>query len=190
MVASLEKALPGIQSFIDEGYYTCNKLKSITMSIGDPSGGNGTELVYIVEPSEFEKYIENSYLLKPDWTKIIFPNNITLSPINIMDPTWQSAFGLPYDLISYASSTDFSFSNDFNCLAPSSLQSGYGIISNISNKYIIMENINGGQTKLNLGTCTRLEVSQFLSTIGQRIYWRGVSTSNSNEFNIYRASCI
>lgn len=155
MVVSLEKSLPGIQSFIDDGYYTCMRLRNITIAMGDKNG-NGTEIVYIVGPTDFSSYIETSYTLKPDWKQINLPQNVTLSPLNIMDPSWQAAFGLPYDLVSYASSIDFSFANDFNCLSPSSLQSGYGVISSIFNKQIIMENPDGGQTKLTLGTCTRL----------------------------------
>jgi hypothetical protein len=33
MITSLTKALPGVQSFIDSGYYTCIKISDITMSL-------------------------------------------------------------------------------------------------------------------------------------------------------------
>jgi hypothetical protein len=72
-----------------------------------------------------------------------------------MDLSWQASYGYPYSLASYATSTDFSFNNDFNCLTPSSLQSGMGTIVSIVSRVIIIM-ADSGQVKLNLGACTRV----------------------------------
>lgn len=94
-------------------------------------------------------------MLKPDWTKIVIGKIITLNAYNIMDLSWQAAYGYPYSLASYASSTDFSFNNDFNCLTPSSLQSGMGVIVSIVSRVIVL-NAESGQIRLNLGACSRI----------------------------------
>lgn len=107
-----------------------------------------------------------------------------------MDSAWQAAFGLPYDIISYASALDFSFPNDFNCLSPSTLMSGFGVIVGIQNRVITIDNQQGGLQTLNLGCCTRIEATQFLPSIGQKIYWRGNPAAKAGEFNTYRATCV
>ena len=174
MVATLSKSLPTIESFIDSNYYQCFKAGNLTTIQND------TMSVYVISLSNFQSYIESSYQLKPDWNRVnIATQQIRLTPINVMDTAWQAAFGLPYDIISYASSQDFSFPNDFNCLSPSSLVSGYGIINGISKRSITIDNLQGGFQTLNLGCCSRLESSQYLPSIGQKIYWRGNPTSKS-----------
>lgn len=87
---------------------------------------------------------------------MILPKSIRLQPINILDSSWQAAYGLPYDTVSFATSKDFSFDADFNCLNPSLLQSGYGVITSIGNRFINMDDPLGMPIKLNLGTCTRV----------------------------------
>lgn len=90
-----------------------------------------------------------------------------------MDSSWQSAYGQPYDIISFANTKDFSFQSDFTCLNPANLQSGFGVITNITSKSITIDNQQGASNVLNLATCSRMETTQFLPSIGQKIYWRG-----------------
>lgn len=185
MVAGLGSSLPGIQKFIDDNYYRCFRANSL------PGSQNGSALVYIVGTADFERYIERAYQLKPDWSKVSFlAPTLKLSPLNILDSMWQSAYGAPYDLVSFAATTDFSFKDDFNCLAPSSLESGFGMIAGIGGRFLLVDNLQGGTLRLNLGTCTRLETAQLLPSIGQRVYWRGNPAGRAGEFNAYRASCV
>lgn len=149
MISGLQRSLPTIQTFIDQNYYSCYARNLVTNK-------NGTAVIYIVGAADFQNYIESSYVIKPDWTTVSFPREIQLTPINILDSSWQAAYGLPYDIISFASSQDFSFGTDFNCLSPSSLQSGYGVITSIGNRYIQMNDMGGSPVRLNLGTCTRV----------------------------------
>lgn len=185
MVASLSKILPTIQSFTDDSYYKCYKASGLS-----PDASQGIP-VYVIALVDFRNYIDSSYQLKTDWTKVnIVSQNIRLTPINVMDSSWQSAYGQPFDVISFANAKDFSFPSDFNCLSPSNLQSGSGIIKSIGSRSITVDNLQGGLNTLNLSTCTRMETTQFLPSIGQTVYWRGNAGAQSGSFNIYRASCI
>lgn len=104
---------------MDENYYRCNNASNLS------TNQNGSEIIYVVGVPDFQKYIQSSYQVQPNWSKISLPTeNIRLNRVSILDPTWQGAFGNPYDSISFINSKDFSFKNDFNCLNPSTLQSG------------------------------------------------------------------
>lgn len=185
MVAALSKSIPTIQTFVDDNYYKCYRATSLATQQA------GSVTVYVITIPNFQSYIETSYQIQPDWTRVnLVGQEIRLTPINIMDSAWQAAYGLPYDIVSYASSKDFSFPSDFNCLNPSTLISGMGLITSISNRYITIDNLQGGTQMLNLGTCSRLETTGFLPSIGQRVYWRGNPGTKVGEFNVYRASCI
>lgn len=87
---------------------------------------------------------------------------------------------------------EFSFQGDFNCLEPSQLAPGSGIIREIKERVIFVEiNVGGNrqETVLNLGACTRIETTASVPKIGQSIYWTGSSVAKNN-INIYRATCI
>lgn len=137
--------------------------------------------MYIIPVRHIQNYLETSYSLKVDPKFLnIISNEIRLSPINILDSAWQTSIGQPYDIVQYAGSKDFSFSEDFNCLNPSILTSGVGIIRKIESRNIIIDNMNSGTYILNLGTCSRIETSQLLPTVGQKVFWRGVPGALKN----------
>lgn len=113
-------------------------------------------MIYIVAANDFQNYIQNAYQLQFDSGKVKLPTSVKLRPLSLLDSTWESSFGVPYDIISYSSTKDYSFNSDFNCLNPSSLVSGSGIINSIGNRFIEIDTGDGTIKKLNLGPCTRL----------------------------------
>jgi hypothetical protein len=126
MVGTLGRSVPTIQNYLDNNYYSCYGIESMIVN------RTGDSIVYIINLGDFQKYIEASYLLKPDCVKInLPPGTVQLTTLNLLDSTWQAAFGYPYNTLSYATTTDFSFLDDFNCLNPSNLISGFGTITRI-----------------------------------------------------------
>lgn len=130
MISGLQKTLPTISEFVDNNYYKCFKANNLEVTKQDNT------IVYVVGANEFQNYIQNAYQLQPDWSNIKLPTSIKLRAISLLDSAWQSSYGVPYDTISYSSTKDYSFNSDFNCLNPSSLISGSGIINSIGNKFI------------------------------------------------------
>mgnify|MGYP000865136869 FL=1 len=172
MITTLQNNIPTIQEFIDKSIFDCFKAPHLEII------KNGSSVVYVVSASDFQTYIESVYQLSSSLT-LKLPSQIKFSQINIMDSQWQSSYGLPYDLLSFANAKDFSFSSDFNCLNPSSLKSGYGTITTIGSKFIEFTNGSGEINKLKLGTCTRLETTSLLPGVGQTIYWRGTASEST-----------
>lgn len=125
--------------------------------------------------------------MKPDTTNLKNPK-ITISPISILDSLWRNNFGNPYEADSFATTREFAFNEDFNCLNPSSLETGSGIITNIGKKFVEVDN-SGKKSRLNLGACSRMESTSQLPKVGQKIYYRGRQVQRG-EYNLYRGSCI
>ena len=119
MVDSLLRSLPSVQGQIDTSYYNCYSLSDIQ------SQTEGTTLVYYIGNKNFQKYLENSYG-NIQVQAISLSGTVTVTPLTILDPTWVAAFGDPYQDSQIAVNKEFSFNEDFNCLNPSTLVSGYG----------------------------------------------------------------
>lgn len=137
MISVLRKSQPNIQEQIDSINYECYKAiveVSRTANI----------LVYYIGKQNFSQYITQSYQLDSASSLISsgLSSTVGITPSSILDPSWSSSFGNPYDSSAISQSTDFSFNNDFNCLAPSSLRTGNGIIKKIESKRIIAD-VNG-----------------------------------------------
>lgn len=147
-------------------------------------------VIYYIGSKSFSEYIKESYKVN-DSASIIgksLSSKVGLTPSSILSKSWSAAYGNPYDVSAISQSTDFSFQEDFNCLAPSSLQTGNGIIQKIESKRIIVD-VNGTSVSLNLSACSRIESTANLPGVGQKIIWRG-NPASSSSYNVYRASCI
>lgn len=174
--------MPNITKQVDDVNYKCNQLKPV-----EPVVQNNTT-IYVVQPTAYTSYIQSCYQIRPDTTNIKSGNKINITPVGILDSLWLNSFGNPYQPTSYAQAKEFTFKEDFNCLVPSGLESGSGVIKSVNKKFIEID--NGGRVqKLNLGACSRLESTNSLPKVGQKIYFRGQKLDRT-EFNLYKGSCV
>lgn len=182
LVKNLQTLLPNITAQVDDVNFKCNQVKTV-----EPVKTSNVT-AYVVVPKDYNVYIQSCYQIKPD-TSNLKTNKVSITPLSILDFNWGNAYGSPYSPASYVQTKDFSFNEDFNCLASSnSLESGYGLIKNINKKYIDID-IQGKACKLNLGACSRMDSTDQLPKVGQRIYYRGQRTSKT-DINLYKGSCV
>lgn len=179
MIATLQTSIPNIQKEIDRHYYYCYG-----------GGAQETEargvVVYIVQGERFGDYLQEQY-----GTNIRAPSNgqVQLQRVNILGKTWVDKFGYPFPDSSLGGNADnFDIAGSFNCLTPSRSIKGSGQIFEIGSDYIGVQMQDGQRVQFGLGTCTRIESTSSLPTIGQNIAYVAVP-SGAQGYNLYQASC-
>lgn len=78
-------------------------------------------------------------------------------------------------------------SGSFSCVDGGSSIKGYGRIYEIGADYLGVEG-DGIRSKLNLGSCSRVESVSELPVIGQNIAYTAVS-SHADGYNLHQATC-
>ena len=127
MISILKKSQPGIQEQIDSLSFDCFQAKDVEVNKTD------NVIVYYIGSQNYSEYIRESYKFEgaSSFVGSNLSSKVEITPSSILSPSWSSSFGNPYDSSAISQSTDFSFQEDFNCLAPSSLKTGNGIIKRI-----------------------------------------------------------
>ena len=127
MISILKKSQPGIQEQIDSLSFDCFQAKDVEVNKTD------NVIVYYIGSQSYSEYIRESYKFEgaSSFVGSKQSSKVEITPSSILSPSWSSSFGNPYDSSDISQSTDFSFQEDFNCLAPSSLRTGNGIIKRI-----------------------------------------------------------
>lgn len=111
---------------------------------------------------------------------------LELRRADIFGPVWSARYGYPFPSSSMGGS-DLGISGSFSCLNPGAAQKGSGVITGIGANYI---EVNTGKSnqKFNLGSCSRIESTSELPTVGQNIAYIGVPSS-AQGYNLYQATC-
>jgi len=112
--------------------------------------------------------------------------SIELRRVDIFGPVCTAQFGFPFTGGSL-DGNGLSLSGSFNCLNPNSVTNGYGTISGISADRITVST-GQGSASLRLGSCSRIESTSQLPTIGQTIAFKAVG-SLAQGYNLYSATC-
>lgn len=120
-------------------------------SVPAPPAQQYTIVAYEIPFREYHSYIRSCYRARPAVNNLQAVKAI-VTPVSILDPLWRTSFGNPYTPDSYSKSKYFEFGEDFNCLNPEFLQTGSGIIKNVSKKTIEIEDELGYRSTLNLGS--------------------------------------
>lgn len=113
--------------------------------------------------------------------------DVAFNRIDVFSPEWAGKYGYPMSKAAF-NNEDFSFAGSFACNNPNLLSTGFGTISNIGSDFIEALDEKGSSRRMVLGSCSRLESTQQLPKIGQRIYWQGAVGSRG--INLYSASCM
>jgi len=181
MIASLKRAIPTVQQEIDRHYYYC-------YGAGVQEQQVQSVVVYVVKGERFGDYLQEQY-----GTNIRAPNvnggQVSLQRVNILGKTWVDKFGYPFAQSSLGGNGDnFNIAGSFNCLTPSKAVKGSGTIYDVGADYIGVQTQDGQRAKFALGTCSRIESTSSLPTIGQNIAYVAVPSS-AQGYNLYQASC-
>ena len=170
--------IPSVQSEIDRHYYYC-------YGEGVQEERNQSVVVYIVQGERFGDYLRSQY-----GTNVRVPNvrgNVQLRRVNILGKTWIEKNGYPFSESSLGGDS-FDIAGSFNCLAPSRSIRGSGQITDIGADYIGVRMEDGSSSRFSLGSCSRIESTSELPTIGQNIAYVAVPSS-ADGYNLYQASC-
>lgn len=171
----MKNFLPNVQAEIDRHYYYCYGEGKVQVK------SQGGVIIYIVRGEAFGNYLRSIY-----GNNVIVPSNVNndvvLNRVDIFGQSWVGAFGYPFATSAFAES---GINGNFECSAANSLSlvRGSGTISKIGTNYIE----SGGQ-RFNLGSCSRLESTNSVPSVGQQFYWSGVPTSNG--LNLYSGTCF
>ena len=180
MIATLKRLIPTAQSEIDRHYYYCYGAGSMTSS--ETSG----VVVYIVQGERFGDYLRTQYgstIRAPSLTR-----DVQLRPVSVFSTQWISAFGYPFSDASMGGDDGFDISGSFQCLNPSKAVKGGGKITEIGADYIGITNYDGHKQRFSLASCSRVESTSELPTVGQNIAYNGVPSS-AGGYNLYQATC-
>ena len=82
----------------------------------------------------------------------------------------------------------FDIAGSFNCLTPSRSVRGQGTITSINSDSIGVRMNDGSTFQFGLGTCSRIESTSSLPTIGMNIAYVAVPSS-ADGYNLYQATC-
>lgn len=177
MIASLKRMIPTVQGEIDRHYYYC-------YGAGAQEREAQGVVVYIVQGERFGDYLQAQY-----GTNIRTPiqGDVRLQTVNILGKTWTDKFGYPFSQTSLGGD-GFDIAGSFNCLTPSKTVKGSGTIVGISGDSIGVRMQDGQTFQFALGSCSRIESTSSLPTIGQNIAYIGVPSS-AQGYNLYQASC-
>ena len=179
MVRNLRRSLPNIQEDIDRIYYACFDTLDVETKLS-----KGV-VIYQMNGESFANYMQSAYgVLPPNPYKTV----VNLTTSNILQDIWASTFGAAFNTEVVASSNEFSFPNDFNCLNPSTLELGFGEIISID-KNIILVAKEGKEVKLKLGACSRVESTVPLPAPGQTVYWKA-NFVGEDTYEVYTALCL
>lgn len=180
MIDSLNRIAPTVSMEIDRQYYFCYGEGAVQQT------QTGGVLVYVVRGESFARYLQNAYGQSVTVSQggVRGGSDISLYRPDIFSSIWASTFGEP---MINRFNNDNSFIGDFNCLTPSGLQSGQGVISSIKNNHMRV-NTNSGSVDLNLGACSRIESDIPLPRVGQDIAFKGVPSS-AGGYNVYSVTC-
>lgn len=179
MITTLKRLIPTVQGEIDRHYYYCYGDGSVS------STANTGVLVYIVEGERFGDYLHQQY-----GTNIRAPQlsqNVRLQQVNIFDGRWVDLYGYPVPDASLGGDS-FDIAGSFGCLSPSRAVKAGGTITDIGADYIGVSGYDGSSHRLNLASCSRVESTSELPTVGQNIAYVGVP-SGAQGYNLYQASC-
>lgn len=156
-------------------------------------------MVYIVKGERFRDYLQTNYgsnVVTVGGNNIsVNSREIAFQSINIFGNIWSQHFGYPFAESSLGGdSNHFDIAGSFNCLNPSKTQQGVGKIKGIYADYLDVEGYDGQEYQLQLGSCSRLEGSNNLPKVGQRIAYSGVPSGRgkgkAKGLNLYRGSCF
>ena len=178
MIATLKRMIPTVQSEIDRHYYYC-------YGEGVQEEQAGSVVVYIVQGERFRDYLHTQY-----GTNVRVPNvngDVRLQRVNILGKTWVEKHGYPFSEASLGGE-GFDIAGSFNCLNPSRTVKGAGKIYDVGANYIGVEMDDGSKFQFGLASCSRIESTSELPTIGQNIAYVGVPSS-ADGYNLYQASC-
>ena len=177
MIATLERMIPSVQSEIDRHYYYC---------YGDGVQTEQTQsvVVYIVQGERFGDYLHSQYGTN---VRVNLRGNVRLNRVNILGKTWVEKHGYPFSDSSLGGDS-FDIAGSFNCLTPSRSVKGAGQIYDIGADYIGVQMQDGTKARFGLGSCSRIESTSELPTIGQNIAYVAVPSA-ADGYNLYQASC-
>ena len=178
MIDSLHKLVPGIESEIDRHYYDCFG------EDGDEVSESQGVVVYIVRGERVGEYLHSAYGQQVEVPVDV--GEVRLSKVDIFGVPWTSKFGYPP--LNFSGSGQSS-GNEFHCLNPSAAEKGYVRITSVDAGNIYGRTQKGKELKFRLGACSRLESSEQLPKIGQRLYWSGVPERES-VYNLYSGTCL
>ena len=176
IINKLQSSVPQIQSEIDREYYYCygaGKVETIT---------TGNTIVYVIKGEAFGSYVDNAYGQSVGAPQLRTSGDYRLQIVDPFSPAWTSKFGFPWSQ-GAANGSDFACWN-----SAGSTQSGRGKIQSVSNNGFQVLDANGKSVNLRIGSCSRVESTSQLPTVGQTMAWRGVPSS-AGGYNIYSATC-
>lgn len=179
MINSLRKMLPTVQSEIDRHYYYCFGNGKVQVQ------QTGSVVVYVVRGDAFANYLRTLY-----GSNVVLPainGDVLFNRVDIFGSTWVGAFGYPFGNGALGGN-DLSIGGSFGCTNPGALVTGYGTITSVGAGHIECADAKGGKQRFSLGSCSRLESTKSLPTVGQQFYWSGVQGSNG--YNLYAGSCF
>ena len=148
---------------------------------------NNKKITYNMNKKSFINYVENAYQSEVKDDRML-NEDIIVTPIYILDRNWKKEFGESYDQETIVHSREFSFNSQFNCLNPSTLVNGYGIIERINKNFIETRGATG-KVFLKLSSCSRVESTNVLPSVGQNIHWKG-NKKVDRLFEVYIATCF
>lgn len=167
MVANLKNLVPTVESEIDRHYYYCYGEGKVQVQ------QTGGVVVYIVRGEAFGNYLRNLY--GRSMTVPAVTGDVLLNRVDIFGQSWVGAFGYPFTTAAFgdANGSDLALNGSFGCLNPSSVVSGSGTITAIGSNWIDA-NVGGQTQRFGLGSCSRLESTTKLPSVGQKFFWSGV----------------
>lgn len=177
MINTLNRFIPTVQAEIDRHYYYCYGPGSVEIV------NTGGVVVYIIKGEDFAEYLRNQYGAGTVSESLRQLGTFEFKRAEIFGQVWSARYGAPFPSSSLGGS-DSSFSGKFSCLNPNLSQQGAGKITEIGADFI---RTSGGH-RLNLGSCSRVESTTSLPTIGQNIAYKGVP-SGAQGYNLYQATC-
>ena len=160
MIASLEAALPSIESQIDAQFLRCGGFTESATQITAETASSG--IVYRVNPEEFLSYLQTNYGVSvgSGSSALGTGSSLDLMLTNIFSPVWQRSYGAPFSSDPYFSngqSSGFQFSTDGSCGGMNNnLSSNYGSIQSINGNVINAVRNDGRNYNVNLGGCSRV----------------------------------
>ena len=111
---------------------------------------------------------------------------LELRRVDIFSEVWSARYGYPFPGASLGGN-GLDISGSFSCVDQGETVKGRGSIYAIGAGYIEVDS-GHGRSRLNLGSCSRIESTSELPVIGQQIAYTAVA-SHADGYNLHQATC-